>query len=66
VAEGATERGRVMYVPSRNTDAECFQEREYLVPLQTFIKNNLSIIIIIILKIATCQTFNIKIKDPTS
>jgi hypothetical protein len=25
VAEGATERGKVMYVPSRNTNADCFQ-----------------------------------------
>jgi hypothetical protein len=27
VAEGATERGKVTYVPSRNTNADCFQDR---------------------------------------
>jgi hypothetical protein len=27
LAEGATERGKVTYVPSRNTNAGCFQDR---------------------------------------
>jgi hypothetical protein len=39
--EGATERGKVTYVPSRNTNADCFQDRgECLVPLETCIENN--------------------------
>jgi hypothetical protein len=27
LAEGATERGKVRYVRSRNTNADCFQDR---------------------------------------
>jgi hypothetical protein len=27
LADGATERGKVTYVPSRNTNADCFQDR---------------------------------------
>jgi hypothetical protein len=43
VAEGAIENGKVMYVPSRNTNATVSRaEAQYLMPVKTFIKNNTS------------------------
>jgi hypothetical protein len=47
VAEGATEGGKVTYVPSRNMNADCFEEREAIIaPLDILLKkynNNLTI-----------------------
>jgi hypothetical protein len=45
MAGGATERGKVTYVPSRDKNADCFEERQrqHLAPLKTF-----KIIVIII------------------
>jgi hypothetical protein len=40
VAQGATERVKITYVPSRNTNVDCFQDRRALFSAaKTFIKN---------------------------
>jgi hypothetical protein len=43
LAEGATERGKITYVPSRNTKTDSFQDRgTILVPQTAFIENSAS------------------------